>query len=397
MKYAKIGGQAVIEGVMMRYGNDYAVTVRKPNGELEVKKDTYVGLVSRFHMRKVPVIRGVLAFIDSMVLGISTLTYSASFYDDDGNPIEETAASGKVKPEAASRNDAPAAAAQNNAPSTENPSFAGAVKISESPKKEESFKEKLIMGLTVALSVVLAIGLFMVLPFFISGLFKNLTDSSWALGIIEGVVRVLLFLGYIILISRMKDIQRLFMYHGAEHKSINCIEHGEELTPENAMKYSRFHKRCGTSFLLIVIVLSIIFFILFFQIVPVQNMLLKVVCRILLVPIIAGVAYEIIQWAGRSENWFTNAISKPGMAMQKLTTREPDASMLEAAIASIEAIYDWRAFQEEVRTGAAGSCVCNGSSASDMAKNASGASGASRRGTDGSVTAAGSVPGKVEP
>lgn len=316
MKYAKIGGQAVIEGVMMRYGNDYAVTVRKPNGELEVKKDTYVGLVSRFHLRNVPVIRGVFAFIDSMVLGISTLTYSASFYDDDGNPIEETAAAGK--------ND-------------------------ESPKREESFKEKLIMGLTVALSVVLAIGLFMVLPFFISGLFKNLTDSSWALGIIEGVVRVILFLGYIILISRMKDIQRLFMYHGAEHKSINCIEHGEELTPENAMKYSRFHKRCGTSFLLIVIVLSIIFFILFFQIVPVQNMLLKVVCRILLVPIIAGVAYEIIQWAGRSENWLTNAISKPGMAMQKLTTREPDASMLEAAIASIEAIYDWRAFQEEVR------------------------------------------------
>lgn len=332
MKYAKIGGQAVIEGVMMRYGNDYAVTVRKPDGTLEVKKDTYVSLVSRLHLKNVPVVRGVFAFIDSMVLGISTLTYSASFYDDDGQPIE-------------------------NAPGTpaSEPVAGNAKKADTKPSDGGSFTEKLVMGLTVALSVVIAIGLFMVLPFFISGLFKNLTQSTWALGIIEGVVRVLLFLGYITLISRMKDIQRLFMYHGAEHKSINCIEHGEELTPENAMKYSRFHKRCGTSFLLIVIVLSIIFFILFFQIVPVQNMLLKVVCRILLVPVIAGVAYELIQWAGRSENWFTNAMSKPGMAMQKLTTREPDASMLEAAIASIEAIYDWRAFQEEAAAG--GGCT----------------------------------------
>lgn len=311
MKYAKIGGQAVIEGVMMRYGNDYAVTVRKPDGELEVKRGRYESLVSRLHLKHVPILRGVFAFIDSLVLGMSTLTYSASFYEDE----EEEKASGSGK--------------------------AG--------KDDGGIKDKLIMGLTVALSIVIAIGLFMVLPFFISGLFKQVTDSSWVLGIIEGIVRVILFMAYILLISRMKDIQRVFMYHGAEHKSINCIEHGARLTPENAMKYSRFHKRCGTSFLFIVIFLSIVFFILFFQIFPVDNVVLKVVFRILLVPVIAGVAYEIIQWAGKSEGKFADIISRPGMALQKLTTREPDESMLEAAIASIEAIYDWRKFQEELK------------------------------------------------
>ncbi len=308
MKYAKIGGQAVIEGVMMRYGNDYAVTVRKPNGELEVKRGRYESLVSRLHLKHIPILRGVFAFIDSLVLGMSTLTYSASFYEDE----EEE-------------------------------------KASRSGKDGGGVKDKLIMGLTVALSIVIAIGLFMVLPFFISGLFKQVTDSSWVLGIIEGVVRVILFMAYILLISRMKDIQRVFMYHGAEHKSINCIEHGAKLTPENAMKYSRFHKRCGTSFLFIVIFLSIVFFILFFQIFPVDNVVLKVVFRILLVPVIAGVAYEIIQWAGKSEGKFADIISRPGMALQKLTTREPDESMIEAAIASIEAIYDWRKFQDELK------------------------------------------------
>ena len=317
MKYAKIGGQAVIEGVMMRYGNDYAVTVRKPNGELETKKGCYESLVSRLHMKNVPILRGVFAFIDSMFLGISTLTFSASFYDDDGNPVET---------------------GQEN-------------ETKASAEKEGSLKDKLLMGATVALSLVIAIGLFMILPFFLSGLFKRVTESAWVLGIIEGIVRVILFMAYILLISRMKDIQRVFMYHGAEHKSINCIEHGVELTPDNAMKYSRFHKRCGTSFLFIVIFLSIVFFILFFQIVPVQNMILKVVCRILLVPVIAGVAYEIIQWAGRSEGKFADIISRPGMAMQKLTTKEPDEAMIEAAIASIEAIYDWRGFQEEIKAG----------------------------------------------
>lgn len=329
MKYAKIGGQAVIEGVMMRCGNDYAVAVRKPDGEIEVKKDVYRGLVGRLNMKNVPIIRGVFAFVDSLVLGMKTLTYSASFYDDEDD---------EKRPDAKKVSDAKA----------EDEKAPDAKTVSE-PK--ESFKDKLLMGATVALSIVLAVGLFMVLPFFISDIFSRMTDSAFVLSLIEGVVRVILFLGYLILISRMKDIQRTFMYHGAEHKTISCIEHGDELTVENAMKHSRFHKRCGTSFLLIVVVLSVIFFMLFFTFVPVESTVMKVIIRILLVPVIAGASYELIQWAGRSENCVTNTLSKPGLWMQKLTTREPDAAMLEVAIASIEAIYDWRAFQEEVKAG----------------------------------------------
>lgn len=204
------------------------------------------------------------------------------------------------------------------------------------------------MTLTVILSLALSIGLFMVLPFFISNVFRRATDSSLILGVIEGLVRVMIFIAYIVLISRMKDIQRLFMYHGAEHKTINCIEHGEELTPENAAKYSRFHKRCGTSFLFIVMFVSILFFLLFFQIFPIESMALKVVCRILMVPVIAGVSYEIIQWAGRHDSGLVCLVSKPGFWMQKFTTKEPDLEMLEVAIASIEAIYDWREFQKDL-------------------------------------------------
>lgn len=314
MRYAKVGGQAVIEGIMMRYGDKYAVTVRKPDGTLLTKTEEKKSLTKRCHVQHIPIVRGVFAFIDSLVMGTSTLTYSASFYDEEGNPVDDD----KAK------------AAQEEAES-----------------KKGTWKEKAFMTGTVLLSVVLAVGLFMVLPFLISSIFKLVTDNSWVLGIIEGIVRLLIFIAYILLISKMKDIQRVFMYHGAEHKSINCIEAGVELTPANAMKYSRLHKRCGTSFLFIVIFISIVFFILFFQIVPVQNMLLKVVIRILLVPVIAGISYEILQWAGAHDNKFTDFISKPGMAIQKLTTREPDESMIEVAIASIEAIYDWRAFQKE--------------------------------------------------
>ena len=305
MRYAKIGGQAVIEGVMMRHKDQYAVAVRKPDGTIEIKTDHYEGLVARYHMTGVPIIRGLLAFVDSLYLGMKTLTWSADFYEEDDKEEEQ-------KEEA-----------------------------------ERKASDKWLMGLTVAFSIVLAIGLFMILPFLISDLFKNFITSSLALGIIEGIVRVLIFVGYIAAISRMKDIQRLFMYHGAEHKTINCIEHGEELTPANALKYSRFHKRCGTSFLFIVLFVSILFFLLFFQIFPVDNMIFKVVCRILMVPLIAGVSYEIIQWAGRKDSGLSDIVSKPGFWMQKMTTKEPDEEMLEVAIASIEAIYDWKAFQEE--------------------------------------------------
>ena len=203
----------------------------------------------------------------------------------------------------------------------------------------------------MALSVVIAVVLFMLTPFFISSLFGKVIKSPMTLAVIEGLIRIAIFFIYIVAISQMKDIQRVFMYHGAEHKTINCIEHGAELTPENAAKYSRLHKRCGTSFLLIVMVVSIICFMF----IRVDNMALKIVLRVILVPVIAGVSYEVIQWAGRSESCLVNIVSKPGLMLQNLTTREPDLEMLEVAIASIEAIYDWRQFQaENAASGASG-------------------------------------------
>ena len=208
-----------------------------------------------------------------------------------------------------------------------------------------------MMGFTVILSIVLALGIFMALPFLASNLFARFTSSNLILSLIEGIIRIALFLLYIVLIARMKDIQRVFMYHGAEHKTINCIEHGEELTPANAMKYSRFHKRCGTSFLLIVVLLCVIVHMLFFTFVPVEGTVTKLVLRIALVPVIAGLAYEILQWAGRHQSRLVDIISKPGFCMQKLTTREPDEEMLEVAIAAIESIYDWRDFQARVKAG----------------------------------------------
>ena len=307
MRYATIGGQAVLEGVMMRNGNDYAVAVRKPDQTIEVKKDQFIGLNARWHTKKIPIIRGVLSFIDSLVLGMSTLTYSASFFED-----EEEA---------------------------------------EKEKDKDGKSDAVFMGLTVALSVVIAVVLFMLTPFFISSLFGKVIKSPMTLAVIEGLIRIAIFFIYIVAISQMKDIQRVFMYHGAEHKTINCIEHGAELTPENAAKYSRLHKRCGTSFLLIVMVVSIICFMF----IRVDNMALKIVLRVILVPVIAGVSYEVIQWAGRSESCLVNIVSKPGLMLQKLTTREPDLEMLEVAIASIEAIYDWRQFQaENAAAGASG-------------------------------------------
>ena len=299
MRYATIGGQAVIEGVMMRNGNDYAVAVRKPDQTIEVKKDQFIGLNARWHTKKIPIIRGVLSFIDSLVLGMSTLTYSASFFED-----EEEA---------------------------------------EKEKDKDGKSDAVFMGLTVALSVVIAVVLFMLTPFFISSLFGKVIKSPMTLAVIEGLIRIAIFFIYIVAISQMKDIQRVFMYHGAEHKTINCIEHGAELTPENAAKYSRLHKRCGTSFLLIVMVVSIICFMF----IRVDNMALKIVLRVILVPVIAGVSYEVIQWAGRTDTKFADMMSKPGLAMQKLTTKEPTADMAEVAIAAVEAVFDWREYLKE--------------------------------------------------
>ena len=297
MKSSNIGGQAVIEGVMMRNADKYAVAVRKTDGEIVVKTEEYKGICRNKKLRSFPIIRGVFSFLDSMVLGMSTLTCSASFFMEE----EEK----------------------------------------EEVKAEKN--ESLMMGLTIAFSVVMAVAVFMILPYFLSQMFRKFTDSMTVLTLLEGLVRLLIFFGYILLISRMEDIQRVFMYHGAEHKCINCIEHGMELNVENVLKSSRLHKRCGTSFLFMVMTVSMIIFLF----IRIESQIWRLLFRLLLIPVIAGVSFEFIRLAGKSENKIVVMLSKPGMMLQKLTTREPDASMAEVAIASVEAVFDWRAYLKE--------------------------------------------------
>ncbi len=310
MKYSGIGGQAVMEGVMMRNGKSYAVAVRKPNHEIEIKIET--DKASLFHEKwnKVPLVRGVISFIDSLVLGMSTLMYSASFFEEE----EESAEEQKEKTEA------------------------------EVAKQERM--QKLFLGGTAAFSIVLAIGIFMILPYYLSVLFQRfVTENANLVAIFEGVLRLVIFIGYIFLISRMEDIQRVFMYHGAEHKCINCVEHGLDLTVENVRKSSREHKRCGTSFLVFVIVISIILYLF----IRVDSHLMRLVIRLLLIPVIAGVSFELLRLAGRTENRLIQIVSKPGLWMQALTVKEPDDEMIEVGIASVEAVFDWREFVASVR------------------------------------------------
>lgn len=306
MKSSNIGGQAVLEGIMMRHGDDYAVAVRKPDGEIFVQKEEYHSVIKWNALTKIPFIRGVFNFIDSMVLGIKTLMFSAEFYEDE----EEVKSEKELTEE-------------------------------EIAKKEK--QEKWMMNATVAISVVIAVAVFMVLPYFLSSLLKPLMPSYHLRTLVEGFVRIGIFILYIALISRMDDIQRTFMYHGAEHKCINCIEHGLPLTVDNVRISSRQHKRCGTSFLFFVLAISIILLML----IQVESPLMRVIVRIALIPVIAGISYEVLKLAGRSENPIINLLSRPGLAIQKLTTKEPDDSMIEVAIQAVEAVFDWRAYEAE--------------------------------------------------
>lgn len=306
MKYSGIGGQAVIEGIMMKNKDDYATAVRKPDGEIVVEKDKYVSLTEKVKFFSLPFVRGVFSFADSMILGMKTLTFSASFFEDD-----EDSEPGKFE-----------------------------------KFLDRCFGEKLesvIMTVVMVFSVLMAIGIFMVLPLLISNLFRRLIPSETVMAVIEGVIRILIFICYIKVISRMEDIKRTFMYHGAEHKCINCVEHGLELSVENVRKSSKEHKRCGTSFLLIVMVISI----LFFMVIRVDTIWLRIASRIILIPVIAGVSYEFLRLAGRSDNALVNALSRPGMWMQGLTTKEPDDSMIEVAIQAVEAVFDWKTYLKE--------------------------------------------------
>lgn len=309
MKYSGIGGQAVMEGVMMKNEDRYAVAVRKPDGTIETKVEDYRGPKEKSIWRKIPIVRGVISFVESLYLGMHTLMYSASFFED-----EEPDKKGKELTE----------------------------EEKEKNAKKEAREEKLMMGGTVVFSIVLAVALFFALPYFLSSLFEKLIPSQMVLALIEGLIRLVIFLAYIALISLTPDIKRVFMYHGAEHKCINCIEHGLELNVENVRASSKEHKRCGTSFLLIVMLISVVFFMF----IRVDAGWLRLLLRLLLIPFIAGVSFEFIRLAGRYDNWFVNLFSKPGLWMQHLTTKEPEDDMIEVGIASVEAVFDWREWQK---------------------------------------------------
>ena len=293
--YSGIGGQAVLEGVMMKNKDKYAVAVRKPDGKIEVDLENYQGVLHGSKLKEIPFIRGIFNFVDSLVLGMRCLNFSASFYDED-----------------------------------------------DGKRSGDNGGGKLLTGIITVFSVVLAVGIFVVLPYYLASLivgYLNLRNDSLVI-ITEGVIRIAVFLLYVFAISLMRDIRRLYRYHGAEHKCINCIERGRPLTVENAMRSSRLHKRCGTSFIFFVLFVSIILF--FF--IRVDNVFQKVILRVLLMPVIAGISYEIIRLAGRSNNILVRIISAPGMLVQRMTTKEPDKDMVEVAITAVEAVFDWRQY-----------------------------------------------------
>ena len=303
MKASGIGGQAVLEGIMMKNGDQYAVAVRKPDGMIEVMKDSCKSRGGALEkIKKYPFIRGVFGFVDSLTLGMKTLTWSSEFLEEEKE-----------------------------------------VMMTEEEKKKAERKDQIAMTLTMIASVVIAITLFMILPYFISDLLKTWVPSYTLRLIAEGIIRIAIFLIYIGSISYMEDIKRLYQYHGAEHKCINCVEQGLPLTVENVRKSSKEHKRCGTSFMLFVMIVGIV--LLFF--VRVESVLMRVVVRIALLPVIAGISYELIRWAGRSENPIVCLLSKPGLALQKMTTKEPDDQMIEVGIRAVEEVFEWKAFLKE--------------------------------------------------
>lgn len=302
MKYSGIGGQAVMEGVMMRNGGKYAVAVRKPDGEIEIKQEKWESWLDKHQAFNVPFVRGVFNFVDSLVMGSQILSYSASFFEEEEEEGKE--------------------------------------KTPEQKKKDEK-KDDFLMSAVMVVAMILAVGIFMILPMSISNVFRSFIKNKALMGLIEGLIRLAIFIAYVCAISLMKDIRRVYMYHGAEHKCINCIEHGLDLTVENVRNSSKQHKRCGTSFLLLVVLVSIVFS----MIVQTNVLLLRIVIRILLIPVIAGISYEILRLAGNSEGFLINLISKPGLMLQGLTTREPEDDMIEVAIASVEAVFDWKAYE----------------------------------------------------
>lgn len=303
--FSGIGGQAVLEGVMMKNKDLYAVAVRKSNGEVVVDTQEYAGIMHDSILKKIPFVRGVFNFIDSLSLGMKALNYSARFYEDeDAKPSVSDKVLNKI--------------------------FRGKA-------------ESIMIGLTMLLSIALALGIFVALPYYLSTLFERFVRNTSLLNIIEGTIRLTIFLVYVLLISLMKDIRRVYMYHGAEHKCINCLERGRILNVDNVMRSSKQHRRCGTSFLLFVMVVSIILF--FF--ITVSNPVYRLLIRLALIPVVAGISYELIRLMGRFDNVIVRILSAPGLLLQRLTTREPDRAMVEVAIRSVEAVFDWKEFLKQ--------------------------------------------------
>ena len=294
-----IGGQAVMEGVMMRGPKEIATAVRKSNGEIIIDKKEVSSVFTKYKFLKIPILRGVISFFDSMITGVKCLMFSAEQVDlEDGE---------EYKPSRFEK------------------------------WLDDTFGDKIkdiVIYFSVFVSLIFSIGLFILLPTALVGWMKKIIVSAPLLSLCEGGVRILIFLAYLFLVSRMKDIQRVFEYHGAEHKTIAAYEHGEELMPENARKYSRLHPRCGTSFLLIVMIISIVFF----SFLKWETVWQRMLYRLLLLPVVAGVSYEIIKFAGRSDSKLVKWLTSPGLALQLLTTREPDDSQLEVAIAALKSV-----------------------------------------------------------
>ena len=300
MKQVRIGGQAVLEGIMMRGPESYSLAVRKSDGEIAVDVKPYRSFSERKNLNKVPIVRGVINFVESLYIGIKTLMNSSEYFAEDESDEEDTETAGDGKG---------------------------------------------YLVVTLIISLAFAIGLFVLLPSFLAGLLLKVTEYQWVANLTEGILRLVIFIVYIALISRMEDIKRTFMYHGAEHKTINCLEAGDDLTPENVLKHTRFHKRCGTSFVFIVMIISIIVFMF----VRTDVMWLRLLSRILLIPVIAGLSYEVLQYAGRHENSCSRILSAPGLWVQRLTTKEPDLAMAEVAIRAVEEVIDVQEYLNCVR------------------------------------------------
>lgn len=300
-----LGGQAVMEGVMMKGKDSYSVAIRRPDHKIEISLARYQSYGDRHSFAKLPFIRGVVNFVEALTIGMKTLSYSSSFYEEEE---EETKADMLAK---------------------------------------NLFKEKaedVMIGFTIFCSVILAVVLFMLLPAGIAEFLAKWVTNHYLLALIEGVIRLAIFIIYVLLISQMEDIRRVFMYHGAEHKTINCYESGDELTPENVAKHSRYHKRCGTSFIFVVMIVSIIVFMF----ITAEQMWLRFLLRLILIPVIAGISYEFIRMAGRSDSVVFHILSKPGMWVQRLTTKEPNEEMIQVGIVSVQAVLYGKEYVDAV-------------------------------------------------